>query len=241
MIRYLKHSEIREFRKHLEETWADSLRYPVYSRTANANVEAFDRDAFEESIREEDLQRMLLANDIRRVFEVSEIINRAVDVPEWSIQFGCEAISTAWPFDWFIYSSHEYTLTVGGWLLDLVKDIWPEWRQHIAWDLQRSSDTEFVAEQHINRYRVWRNLEDRTHVDEESPYLARIKSGEHDAIQVYADWLLNRGDPLGTYLRQWYTTEDDDQSLGRLIRLIEDGEPSPGPLEVYDADGERIA
>jgi hypothetical protein len=34
-------------------------------------------------------------------------------------------------FEWIIYSSHESSITIGGWLLPVVKNIWSHWEERV--------------------------------------------------------------------------------------------------------------
>jgi hypothetical protein len=34
-------------------------------------------------------------------------------------------------FDWVIYASHESSITVGGWLLAEIKNVWPNWKERV--------------------------------------------------------------------------------------------------------------
>jgi hypothetical protein len=37
--------------------------------------------------------------------------------------------------DWIIYASHEGTITFGGeWLVEGLKSLWSDWKNHIDWD-----------------------------------------------------------------------------------------------------------
>jgi len=33
--------------------------------------------------------------------------------------------------DWIIYASHESSITVGGWMLDEIKEQWPAWSEYV--------------------------------------------------------------------------------------------------------------
>jgi len=44
--------------------------------------------------------------------------------------FGPEGVWTSKSQDWIVYASHESSITVGGWLLEVVREAWPESSRH---------------------------------------------------------------------------------------------------------------
>lgn len=39
---------------------------------------------------------------------------------------GAETLWTSNPADWIVYASHEQSITLGGWVLDAMRKVWPE-------------------------------------------------------------------------------------------------------------------
>ncbi len=73
-------------------------------------------------------------------------------MPEYEIELahfeaaydGREGYWTSGEMDWLIYASHESSITVAGeWLLEAVKSVWPEWREHVytGWDHEPPTDS----------------------------------------------------------------------------------------------------
>ena len=44
---------------------------------------------------------------------------------------GAEGYWSSGALDWIAYASHESSVTVGGWLLEEVKTLWPTWQAHL--------------------------------------------------------------------------------------------------------------
>ena len=44
---------------------------------------------------------------------------------------GAEGYWCSQDMDWIVYASHESSITIGGWLLDEVERVWPNWKERI--------------------------------------------------------------------------------------------------------------
>jgi hypothetical protein len=94
---------------------------------------AFKTRAFDEAVAPERLRGALAARGIQRVWELREYgpeYEEAVAMldPYYN---GAEGYWSSGDLDWIIYASHESSVTVGGWLLQDVKAIWPSWQVHV--------------------------------------------------------------------------------------------------------------
>jgi hypothetical protein len=127
-------------RAELKRRWnvTGGYWYPL-SDHRPLETEAFDAVAFDQDFPIEELRCELAGRGVNRVFELQEIggvdyeMEAGVFEPVYGM--GGEAFWCSNEFDWLIYASHETSITVaGGWLLDCVKVLWPEWSKAV-WNL----------------------------------------------------------------------------------------------------------
>jgi hypothetical protein len=101
------------------------------------NVLSFEAAWFAWNVPLVTLRSILKSCRVRRVWEVTESgfpdakeLDLAVFIPA-----GTETFWSSEKMDWMIYSSHESSVTVcGDWLLNLVKQAWPAWAEHLYHD-----------------------------------------------------------------------------------------------------------
>jgi hypothetical protein len=91
------------------------------------DVVAFQEHAFRAAAPPDRLQGILGAHGIERVWELREYgpeyeLNLSLFEPYYN---GAEGYWSSGDLDWIVYASHESSVTVGGWLLDELKAIWP--------------------------------------------------------------------------------------------------------------------
>ena len=105
--------------------------YPLVP-TKITGLVAFDSDAFDAAVPSRALSKILASNDIARIWELREHGPSYIqDINCISpIYNGAEGYWTSNDIDWLIYASHEMTITIGGWMLNAVKNIWPKWSHH---------------------------------------------------------------------------------------------------------------
>jgi len=97
------------------------------------DVVAFKTNAFDDAVAYEQLQAILVARGIERVWELREY---GPEYEECVAMFepyynGAEGYWSSTNIDWIIYASHESSVTVGGWLLRELKLLWPSWQAHV--------------------------------------------------------------------------------------------------------------
>ena len=98
------------------------------------DVVAFKTKSFEDAVPYERLRDILASRGIGRLWELREYgpeyeEDLALFEPYYN---GAEGYWSSGDLDWIIYASHENSVTVGGWLLDELKAMWPSWQAH-AW------------------------------------------------------------------------------------------------------------
>jgi len=106
--------------------------YPL-RETSRADVQAFQAPYFRRDVRAERLSTILVERGIDRLWELREY------GPEYELEpaaldayyNGAEGTWSSSACDWLLYASHESSISVGGWLLDEVKRIWPEWERYV--------------------------------------------------------------------------------------------------------------
>ena len=109
--------------------------YPL-NNVVPPHVLAFQEDWFARSIPPDVLRQILMQRRVRRVWELREggmphqyEMDVTLLVP-WD--GGGEHCWTSQKMDWLIYTSHESSITIGGeWLLNLVKQAWPQWEEYL--------------------------------------------------------------------------------------------------------------
>lgn len=97
------------------------------------DIQAFDTEAFDMAVPRETLLKILMARGIGRVFELREYgpeyeEDLALFEPSYN---GAEGYWTSNGLEWIIYASHESSITVGGWMLNELKTLWPTWEAHV--------------------------------------------------------------------------------------------------------------
>jgi hypothetical protein len=140
--RVLQEDESTEIRSRIRDRWrvdVNSYWYPLTSERP-ADVEAFEAPWLLHEVPTAVLQGILLRRGVSRIWEVREggpdyAIDRALFEPEYN---GQEGYWTSEALDWIVYASHESSLTVGGWLLDEVRSVWPGSVDHIykGWEFE---------------------------------------------------------------------------------------------------------
>jgi hypothetical protein len=97
------------------------------------NVEGFQDTYFEKEIGAEKLRAILQNHKVEKVYEIREYgadyeLELSVFEPYYS---GAEGFWCDETFDWIIYASHESSITIGGWLLPEIQNIWTNWEERI--------------------------------------------------------------------------------------------------------------
>jgi len=134
--RVLSKDESDEVWDKLQFRWGIGRReywYPLTQRT-NQNIEAFQDKALDKAVTPDGLRAILANHGLTRVFELREY--GAEYELDLSVAFdpyynGAEGYWCSEQADWIIYASHESSITVGGWPLEEIKHIWPDWRRHL--------------------------------------------------------------------------------------------------------------
>jgi len=106
--------------------------YPL-AECSLSDVVAFKSNAFDEAVSTGRLRGILSARGIERVWELREYgpeYEEAVAMFE-PFYNGAEGYWSSGDLEWIIYASHESSVTVGGWLLQEVKAMWPSWQTHV--------------------------------------------------------------------------------------------------------------
>ena len=133
--RVLSDEESKAIKDKLRQIWEipeEHYWYPLSLEKPN-NVEAFQDAYFEREIGAEKLQEILSKHEVKKVWEIREDgkdceMELSVFKPYYN---GAEGFWCDDKFDWVIYASHESSITVGGWLLDEIKNVWSNWEDHI--------------------------------------------------------------------------------------------------------------
>ena len=102
---------------------------------SRADLFTFKAKAFETGVQASTLKEFLTARRIIRLWELREFGADYTESIEWfePVYYnGAEGFWSSEGFDWFVFASHESSITVGGWLLDSIRKIWPSWQEH-AW------------------------------------------------------------------------------------------------------------
>jgi len=118
----------------LAERWNISQRsywYPLIE-FSHTNVVAYDAESFHNAVPAHAIVRNLHKLGVERVWELREF------GPEYEQDIelldpyynGAEGFWTSAGFNWIIYASHESSITVGGELLDFVRQSCPKWNSH---------------------------------------------------------------------------------------------------------------
>ena len=99
-----------------------------------SDVVAFKTSSFYEAVATERLRDILAARGIERVWELREYgpeyeEDLALFEPYYNL---AEGYWSSGDLDWIMYASHESSVTVGGWLLQDVKAMWPSWQSYVC-------------------------------------------------------------------------------------------------------------
>jgi hypothetical protein len=128
--RVLRVSEREQLSQKLRTRWGVAgYWYPLSKCDRHTNVVAFHRELWEhrdgtsllfQATRERDIEHCLLLLEGPHDYE----IDRSLMDP---IYGGSESFLTS-DFGWLVYSSHESSIAVAGWLADFFRAQWPDWR-----------------------------------------------------------------------------------------------------------------
>jgi hypothetical protein len=127
--RVLEDSESERLRQKLRTRWGvTGYWYPLSKCDANTNVIAFHQELWEQRDGTSLLLQVTQERAIRRCFLLREgpqdyEIYRSLIDPTYG---GLESFVTS-DFEWLVYSSHESSIAVAGWLADFVRAQWPDW------------------------------------------------------------------------------------------------------------------
>jgi hypothetical protein len=127
--RVLTEPESKQLRQTLAARWSvNGYWYPLSQLDSGMNVIAFHAELWRQRRGTEILLRALEERGIDKCYALLEgpsdyELDRALVDPTYR---GDEAFITS-DFEWLIYSSHESSITVAGWLADVFRSLWPEW------------------------------------------------------------------------------------------------------------------
>ena len=127
--RVLGDSECKQLRQKLRARWGvEGYWYPLSECDPHTNVIAFHQELWEQRDGTPLLFRATQERVIERCFVLREgpqdyEIDRSLIDP---IYGGFESFVTS-DFDWLVYSSHESSIAVAGWLADFFRTQWPDW------------------------------------------------------------------------------------------------------------------
>jgi hypothetical protein len=129
--RVLTEPESKQLRQTLADRWrVNGYWYPLSQPDSQMNVIAFHEELWEQRGGTEILLRALEDRTIDKCLALLEgpsdyEIDRALVDPTYR---GDEIFITS-DFEWLIYSSHESSIAVAGWLADIFKSQWQDWPQ----------------------------------------------------------------------------------------------------------------
>jgi len=106
--------------------------YPLTDKKPS-NMEAFQDEYFERNISNDTLISFFKNRGITRFWELREYgaeYEMAIEIFE-PYYNGAEGFWTSSSLDWIMYCSHESSVSIGGWLLDAVKQNWPDWEKYL--------------------------------------------------------------------------------------------------------------
>jgi len=132
--RVLTAEESKSIWSRLRARWQipEGYWYPL-AECRLSDVVAFKTRAFDEAVGYGSLQGILAARGIERVWELREYgpeyeENVSLFKPYYN---RAEGYWSSGDLDWIIYASHESSVTVAGWLLQELKELWPSWNAHV--------------------------------------------------------------------------------------------------------------
>ncbi len=136
--RVIKRSEKQQIWAELKKVWniQGSYWFPLSEQNL-PNIIAFQEKYIEEEVGVGMLRSLLMKHGITRVWELREY------GPEYEMELadfnpsynGAEGYWCSQDMKWIIYASHEGSITIGGWLLEDVKSVWPNWNERI-WTIE---------------------------------------------------------------------------------------------------------
>ncbi len=117
--------------------------YPICGPPRLPNAMAFLAEKFEANLAPAQLQNILCAHAVERVYEFSEFspvglqggwpereIELKLLVPRYGQAAGAEGYWFSGKMNWLLYASHESSITVGGeWLIEAIKQVWIGWEE----------------------------------------------------------------------------------------------------------------
>ena len=131
--RVLTANESSDIRQKLREIWGVADYWYPLDESKREDVEAFQDTYFAKEVGEEKLRTILRAHNVETFWELREDdINYESELsilwPFYNLNEGywCDA-----SFSWLIYASHESSITIGGWLLEEVRSVWPNWKNRV--------------------------------------------------------------------------------------------------------------
>jgi hypothetical protein len=127
--RVLRNLESKELREKLRTTWgASGYWYPLAKCAPDTNVIAFHEELWKQRKGAALLVKAMQERAVDRCFLLREgptdyELDRALMDPIYS---GDESFATS-DFEWLVYSSHESSISVAGWMADFFRMQWPDW------------------------------------------------------------------------------------------------------------------
>ena len=120
--------------KLIQDAWEipNDYWYPLTGKKP-PNVEAFQDEYFERNISNDILIKFFNDRGVMRFWELREHgaeYEMAIEIFE-PYYNSAEGFWTSSSLDWIVYCSHERSVSVGGWLLDEVKQSWPDWEKYL--------------------------------------------------------------------------------------------------------------
>jgi hypothetical protein len=132
--RVLSNDERQKIWSELKSKWkiSDHYWYPL-SLEKPESVEAFQDSYFEREVGVGKLREILINHGVENVWEIREDeidfeLELSIFEPYYN---GAEGFWCDSKFDWIIYASHESSITIGGWLLAEIKNVWSNWEKRI--------------------------------------------------------------------------------------------------------------
>lgn len=127
--RVLTEPESKQLRQKLAVLWSvNGYWYPLSQLDSGMNVIAFHAELWGQRHGTEILLTALEGRGVDKCYVLLEgpsdyELDRALVDPAY---WGDEAFITS-DFEWLIYSSHESSIAVAGWLADVFRSRWPDW------------------------------------------------------------------------------------------------------------------
>lgn len=148
--RVLTERQSARWRAALAERWDAHPRehywYPLHSDSLPPDVLPLQHRNFLLEVAPAEFRSLFFRRGITRVFQFVEnqIVQRDYELDmEWVVPGGAERFWTSRELDWVVYTSHESSITFAGdWLIEGIKEIWPNWQQRIYTDWYYASNME---------------------------------------------------------------------------------------------------